>query len=126
MPIYEYRCTACAHELEVLQKISDDPLVECPECGGTLKRLVSAPNFRLKGSGWYETDFKSDGDTKRNLADKGDKKSTGEAKDAKPKSDGDGAKTAGASGGTEKTKSPPAKAVADSKPKSKPSTSDPA
>ena len=60
MPIYEYRCEACQHELEALQKHSDDVLVKCPECGSpSLKKLVSAPGFRLKGGGWYETDFKS-------------------------------------------------------------------
>ena len=60
MPIYEYRCTSCKAELEKLQKISDPPLVECPECGkDTLIKLISASSFRLKGSGWYETDFKT-------------------------------------------------------------------
>ena len=71
MPIYEYQCEKCHHHLEALQKLSDKPLRECPECGKhTLKRLVSAPMFRLAGSGWYETDFKSDKETKRNLAGK--------------------------------------------------------
>ncbi len=73
MPIYEYQCGKCGHHLEALQKISDKPLRECPECGRhTLKRLMSAPMFRLAGSGWYETDFKSDKEQKRNLAQKGD------------------------------------------------------
>lgn len=59
MPIYEYRCAECGHELEKLQKISDAPLVECPVCGKqALQKLVSAAGFRLKGGGWYETDFK--------------------------------------------------------------------
>ena len=71
MPIYEYQCVKCHHHLEALQKMADKPLRECPECGKhTLKRLVSAPMFRLAGSGWYETDFKSDQETKRNLAGK--------------------------------------------------------
>jgi putative FmdB family regulatory protein len=71
MPIYEYQCVKCHHYLEALQKMTDKPLRECPECGKhTLKRLVSAPMFRLAGSGWYETDFKSDQETKRNLAGK--------------------------------------------------------
>jgi len=61
MPIYEYACTSCEHTLDALQKMSDEPLVDCPECGEPkLKRLISAPRFRLKGGGWYETDFKSD------------------------------------------------------------------
>ncbi|MDY6981614.1 MAG: zinc ribbon domain-containing protein [Pseudomonadota bacterium] len=60
MPIYEYRCNSCSAELEKLQKISDPPLVQCPECGkDALVKLVSASSFRLKGSGWYETDFKT-------------------------------------------------------------------
>jgi putative FmdB family regulatory protein len=73
MPIYEYQCGKCHHHFEALQKISDKPLRECPECGRhTLKRLMSAPLFRLAGSGWYETDFKSDKEQKRNLAQKGE------------------------------------------------------
>lgn len=73
MPIYEYQCSRCGHHLEALQKLSDKPLRECPECGKhSLTRLMSAPLFRLAGSGWYETDFKSDKETKRNLLEKGD------------------------------------------------------
>jgi putative FmdB family regulatory protein len=69
MPFYEYHCTKCGHHHEELQKISDPPLKKCPECGrNSLTRLVSAPVFRLKGGGWYETDFKSDQEGKRNLA----------------------------------------------------------
>ncbi len=69
MPIYEYECTACAHRHEVIQKFSDPLLIDCPECGASkLKKLVSAAGFRLKGSGWYETDFKKD--NKRNIAGK--------------------------------------------------------
>jgi putative FmdB family regulatory protein len=72
MPIYEYRCSACGHHLEALQKMTDGPLRKCPECGKSqLKRLVSASRFRLKGSGWYETDFKDKNETKRNLVEKG-------------------------------------------------------
>jgi putative FmdB family regulatory protein len=71
MPIYEYRCAACGHYLDALQKMSDAPLRKCPECGKSqLRRLVSAPSFRLKGSGWYETDFKGDKENKRNLVEK--------------------------------------------------------
>jgi putative FmdB family regulatory protein len=62
MPIYEYACRECNHHLEALQKISDAPLTECPACGASaLKKLVSAASFRLKGGGWYETDFKNGG-----------------------------------------------------------------
>lgn len=59
MPIYEYQCAACGHAFETIQKMSDDPLVECPACArAQLQKLVSAAGFRLKGGGWYETDFK--------------------------------------------------------------------
>jgi putative FmdB family regulatory protein len=81
MPIYEYQCAKCGHHLEALQKLSDKPLRECPECGRhQLKRLMSAPLFRLAGSGWYETDFKSDKEQKRNLAGKGDEPAAAESK----------------------------------------------
>ena len=61
MPIYEYRCESCGEHLEKLQKLSDAPLELCPSCGKSeLKKLISAAGFRLKGSGWYETDFKKD------------------------------------------------------------------
>ena len=60
MPIYEYRCEACNHEFDVMQRMSDDPLTECPECHAqSLRKLVSAAGFRLKGSGWYKTESKS-------------------------------------------------------------------
>ena len=67
MPIYEYQCAACGHQFETLQKISDEPFSECPDCGkDALKKLISASAFRLKGSGWYETDFKTG--NKKNVA----------------------------------------------------------
>jgi len=91
MPIYEYRCESCGEELEKLQRMSDDKLVDCPACGKpALKRLVSAAAFRLKGSGWYETDFKKD--NKRNLHDAGPASASKSASSEKPK-DGDGKKT---------------------------------
>jgi putative FmdB family regulatory protein len=69
MPFYEYECANCRFYSEVMQKISDPPMKRCPSCGkNTMKKLVSAPVFRLKGGGWYETDFKSDKEAKRNLA----------------------------------------------------------
>jgi putative FmdB family regulatory protein len=62
MPIYEYRCSACGHELEALQKLSDAPLTDCPNCGKSeLRKRVSAAGFQLKGSGWYVTDFRNNG-----------------------------------------------------------------
>ncbi len=94
MPIYEYRCESCGHELEVLQKISEAPLVDCPECkSDALKKKVSAAAFRLKGGGWYETDFKSG--NKKNIAGEKDSSSASkkEAKPSKPaKSSSDAAK----------------------------------
>ncbi|MET0101879.1 MAG: zinc ribbon domain-containing protein [Sedimenticola sp.] len=72
MPIYEYRCDACGHELEAMQKMADAPLADCPECGKPdLKKMISAAGFRLKGGGWYETDFKSG--SKKNVHDSGSK-----------------------------------------------------
>jgi putative FmdB family regulatory protein len=60
MPIYEYTCTECGHQMEALQKMSDAPLTDCPVCGkAALQKQISAAGFRLKGGGWYETDFKS-------------------------------------------------------------------
>lgn len=74
MPIYEYRCESCGDSLEKLQKLNDAPLEICPSCGKPgLKKLVSAAGFRLKGSGWYETDFKKD--KQKNLHDSGKKES---------------------------------------------------
>ena len=105
MPIYEYRCSACGHELEALQKVSAAPLRKCPECGKPgLHKLISAPSFRLKGGGWYETDFKSG--NKRNLAD-GGKEEKPAGKEAKPAKEGK----------TEKKADKPAKAGAKTKAK---------
>ena len=90
MPFYEYECQACKYYTEVMQKISDAPLTKCPSCGKRkLTKLVSAPVFRLKGGGWYETDFKGDSENKRNLvgADKDEAKTeskTDAKADAKP------------------------------------------
>jgi len=94
MPIYEYICAGCGHELDALQKLSDELLVHCPHCGEPqLKRKLSAPRFRLKGSGWYETDFKND--KRRNIAEsdsapaekKGDKSES--KSESKPESKSD-------------------------------------
>ena len=93
MPIYEYRCDACGHYLDALQKIADDPLTDCPSCEATaLRRLVSAPNFRLKGSGWYETDFKSDKEARRNLVDRPEESAAGKDKGEGKKAEGDSKK----------------------------------
>ncbi|HET9032035.1 MAG TPA: zinc ribbon domain-containing protein [Dokdonella sp.] len=69
MPIYEFECPSCAHRFERLQKVADADPTDCPECNKPgVRRRLTAPAFRLSGSGWYETDFKKDGDKKRNLA----------------------------------------------------------
>ena len=89
MPIYEYQCDDCNHVLDALQKVNDKPLVDCPECGkNSLRRLISAPNFRLKGEGWYETDFKKE--NRKNVADQKDEKPE---KKESSKSDNDSEKT---------------------------------
>ena len=122
MPFYEYQCKRCGHQLESMQKVNDPPLRKCPECGKQgLERLMSAPVFRLKGGGWYETDFKSDAEGKKNLADrpeadaaKDDKKAPAakDTKDAAP------AKDAPAKDAAPAKDSAPAKA--DAKPAAKP------
>ena len=93
MPIYEYQCRECGHRLEKLQKMNDAPLTQCPACGAeSLTKLVSAAAFRLKGGGWYETDFKKDG--RRNLAGDGgsEKSSDGGSSDAGGQKDKDSGK----------------------------------
>ena len=83
MPIYEYECQKCGHHHEALQKISEEPLKQCPACNeNALKKLVSAAGFRLSGSGWYETDFKSK--NKKNLTKSDSDSST--SKPTKPAS----------------------------------------
>ena len=84
MPIYEYRCNSCGHELESLQKITEAPLTECPAChAAALTKKVSAAGFQLKGSGWYVTDFRNSGakqPTKDAAAKPGDKAGSNDAK----------------------------------------------
>jgi putative FmdB family regulatory protein len=117
MPFYEYECQSCKFYSEVMQKISDEPLKKCPSCGkNTMKKLISAPNFRLKGSGWYETDFKSDNENKRNLA--------GQDKEESKASEGASSDAAPAAKASE-SKTPESKPVVESKPSvgTKPSVS---
>lgn len=113
MPFYEYECSHCRYYAEVMQKITDRPLKKCPSCGrNTFKKLLSAPVFRLKGSGWYETDFKSDAENKRNLA-AADKDESAAAKDsAKPETKADASAAAAPADGKTASKS-------DSKPETK-------
>ncbi len=86
MPIYAFACAACGHQFDKLQKMSDPDPAACPECGveGQVGRQVTAPSFRLAGSGWYETDFKKSGDRKRNLAGEGGQGAKPAGGDAKP------------------------------------------
>jgi putative FmdB family regulatory protein len=128
MPFYEYECQSCKFYTEVLQKISDAPLVKCPSCGkNKLKKLVSAPVFRLKGGGWYETDFKSDKENKRNLAvekDADSSSSAAESKVADTKADASApAATPAESKGTESKAAEPAPSASKSAAKSAPSAS---
>ena len=135
MPFYEYECQACKFYTEVMQKITDAPLTRCPSCGKkALKKLVSAPVFRLKGAGWYETDFKGDKENKRNLvgADRDEPKAEAKS-DAKPETKADAkdvkseskseakeskpaAESKGAAGGTRR-RAAPARSAARAKPK---------
>lgn len=108
MPFYEYECQSCKFYTEIMQKISDPPLEKCPSCGkNAMKKLISAPVFRLKGDGWYETDFKSEKEEKRNLAVEKDS----EAADEKP-----AAEPAKAEEAKPDAKAPAAKQPAESKP----------
>lgn len=96
MPIYEYQCRECGYRLDALQKMSDPRLSDCPNCGRpSLKKLVSAPHFRLKGSGWYETDFKNSG---RDQPD-------GAGKDAAKDKENGAGKSASDTGGKDKADS---------------------
>ena len=107
MPIYEYQCLGCAHEFETIQKFSDPELTRCPQCGkDLLKKKISAVAFRLKGGGWYETDFKS-GD-KRNVAG-GDEASKGAAADTKPAAADSGAAAKSGDGAATRSDSAPSK-----------------
>ena len=105
MPIYEYRCSDCGHQLEALQKLSESPLTDCPACGKAgLSKLVSAAGFQLKGSGWYATDFKSSGAKPAAKANGEAKANGGEAKaeaksEAKSESKSEASSTSSSSSG---------------------------
>src|ERR1700744_1114155 len=105
MPFYEYECSNCKFYTEVMQKISDTPLTKCPSCGKkSLVKLVSAPNFRLKGGGWYETDFKGDKENKRNLAG-------GDGEESSKSEKGSSSSSAASSSESSKTDSPKTEAA---------------
>jgi putative FmdB family regulatory protein len=115
MPFYEYECQNCKFYMEVMQKVSDEPLTRCPSCGKRrLKKLVSAPVFRLKGGGWYETDFKSDKESKRNvLADKDETAPPAKTESAEGKPAGAEDKGTKTPEGKSEPKTPAPKAAAD-------------
>lgn len=109
MPIYEYQCQKCGHRMEAIQKVSDKPFTECPECGGGLKKLISSPAFQFKGSGWYVTDYagkkrddaKGDGDSKADRTAEAGAAQSGAGKGGQGKS----GQSAGGEGGASKSES---------------------
>jgi|SRR5271169_526101 len=121
MPFYEYQCKSCGHALEAMQKISDSPLKRCPDCGKPqLVRLMSAPVFRLKGGGWYETDFKGDKENQRNLADRPDADAPKDSKDADAAATAPKATENDKSGEAKAPEGPSGDAAAKDKPAEKP------
>ena len=112
MPIYEYACASCEHQFETIQRASEERLRDCPECGeAALKKLLSVPVFRLKGSGWYETDFKTS--DQRNVTDSSDgKDDRDKAANGKDSSATDAGGDSGASGKGRDNGKTPAKAEA--------------
>lgn len=114
MPIYAFQCAECGHSFDRLQKMSDPDPETCPECGASaVKRQLTAPSFRLAGSGWYETDFKKDSDKKRNLVgnEGGGSDSKGDGKaDAKPASSTSDPAPSGAAKNDSKPAAPKAEA----------------
>jgi len=133
MPFYEYECSSCKFYTELMQKITDAPLTKCPSCGKkTMTKLVSAPVFRLKGAGWYETDFKSDKEGKRNLAgaDEAPKSepaaasaSSGEAPKTEAKADAGASKPTEAKPAASATASSPSRGPRAVKPSARPAPS---
>lgn len=120
MPIYEFQCDRCGHIFERLQKLSDADPDTCPECGEqAIRRRLTAPAFRLAGSGWYETDFKKDGDNKRNLVEKPDaapESKSSDAADAKPAAKPDAASSGKPDSASPKPDASPKPSVAPVKP----------
>ena len=122
MPIYEYKCTSCGHKKEVLQKMSDAPLTECPACGkATLSKLISAAGFQLKGSGWYATDFKGGSKAVKSDQDKDGSKAKDESKSGDDSKAAGESKDASESKATSESKAPgESKPRDESKPKEEP------
>lgn len=112
MPIYAFECADCGHQFDRLQKLSDPDPTVCPECGlEQVRRQLTAPSFRLAGAGWYETDFKKDGDKKRNLVDKGETAATSAGDTAPAKAEAKSDAKAEASKPEAKSEAKPAKPV---------------
>jgi putative FmdB family regulatory protein len=131
MPFYEYECQNCKFYSEIMQKITDPPMKKCPSCGkNTMKKLISAPAFRLKGAGWYETDFKSDKEDKRNLAVDKEPETAREpdpkAEKAAEAAPSDASKADAKSGADSKSAKPAAKPVTASKRRGAPAARRPA
>ena len=104
MPIYEYACGACEHRFETIQRASDEPLKDCPACGASaLRKLLSAPVFRLKGGGWYETDFKTGNKKNISGSDESNGKGKGEGSSEKAKDAGKTGDSPSKAANTEKT-----------------------
>jgi len=114
MPIYAFECAACGHSFERLQRLSDADPSQCPQCDAeAIRRQLTAPQFRLAGGGWYETDFKKDGDKKRNLAGEGGESKPGSGTEQQPtggKSESKSEATAAAKPAEAKPGATPAKA----------------
>ena len=88
MPLYEYQCTACGHQLEIIEKVTEDSTRECPECAAVMERLLSAPAIQFKGSGWYITDYaRKDGSSTKESNSKGDSKKSKESSSSSSSSD---------------------------------------
>ena len=119
MPIYEYRCARCEHQFDAIQKFSEAPLTECPSCGQPeLRKLISAPSFQLKGTGWYETDFKTKKKRDGAKADEGKEASAGSTEASKSESKGESksdakSDSAGTSKSESKSETKPRAAAAD-------------
>ena len=125
MPIYAFECATCGHAFDRLQRLADADPTECPECSAaTIRRQLTAPSFRLAGSGWYETDFKKDGDRKRNLADAPRSEGKPEGKtESKSESKSEGKAEGKADSGSKSSDARPADSKASTSASTKPAAS---
>jgi len=101
MPLYEYQCESCGRRFEEMQRVDDPPVASCPECGGKVRKLLSAPAFQFKGSGWYVTDYaRAGGGAKKSTAD------AGASSESAPAEKSDAKESAAKSGGESKPAAP--------------------